>query len=120
MNILDIVNPVKPLLEWGITIAMGAAFYSLIKKEVGRLRESLFLEVNSQVTSIDDPNLRKIVKHAIRYAAKRLPDATGNERLDAVIKAVQDATPNFIISDDQLKELIQTQYTALKGQLGSL
>ena len=120
INLLDVLSPAKPLLEWGITIALGTAFYSLIKNEVVKIRNSLILEINAQVTSIDDPDLKEIVRHAIRYAAKRLPNATGNERLDLVIKAVQDATPNFIISDSQLEILIQTEYEAIKDKLSAL
>lgn len=111
---------VKPLIEWTGTIVIGGLVYKAVKQELSKFGNAIVLQTKDQITSIDDPDLREMVRYAIRYAATRLPDVKGNERLEAIIKAIQDATPNFIISDDQLRDLIESEFLRIKSGLASL
>jgi len=106
--------------QWGLGLALSGLVANSIKKEFKKFGQGFTLEVNTKINSINDPDLKEMVRHAVRYGAHRFPDASGSQKLDMAIKAVQDATPNWIISDDKIKELLQNAYNDLKGDLDKI
>lgn len=118
MDIFKILSgATAPIAQWAIGIAIGGMAIKWLSDQISRIRNTIYLSVNSKISSIDDPDLKEMVRFAIRYSAKRFPDVSGDEKMLMVIKAVQDATPNWIISDEQIKTIIQSEYNSLKDQL---
>lgn len=118
MNLLNLFSdPVHLLMQTLVSFGVGAAFYIIIKNQLSNIGQSFVLETKSQINNIEDPDLKEMLRHGIRYVAKRFPNATGNEKIGLLIRAVQDATPNFIISDNQVRELIEIEYDQIKNEL---
>lgn len=113
-------NPVKYVVEMTASAAIGAAVYMYIKKELQGFGNTLILETKNGINNVNDPDLQKMIEYGIHYVAKRFPKAADNAKLQILIKAVQDATPNLIISDDQIRMLIEDQYDEIKDRLGKV
>jgi hypothetical protein len=121
MDILGLLgNPVKYAVEMMTSAAIGAAIYLFIKKELQAFGNTLILETKNGINNVNDPDLRKLLEYGIHYVSKRFPEASNNAKLQILIKAVQDATPNLIISDDQIRTLIEDQYDEIKDRLSKL
>ena len=112
MDVLGVMNFLNgvggTIVKWGAPIVFGGYILKKIQDEVAKVRAGIVLEVNAKIKDINDPDIQEIVRHAIRYAAHRMPDASKSAQVAAVVKAVQDATPNWIISDDQVKQIIES------------
>lgn len=118
MDVLKLVN--STVVQWGLGLVFGGIFLGMIRSQIKKIGDGIVLAANNQINSLDDPDLKEMARHAIRYAAKRLPNSSGSDKMQAAIKAIQDATPNFIISDAQIKELIQNEYDQIKGELETI
>lgn len=125
---MDILNdiwgfasgPARPFLEWGASIAIGGTIGAYVRSELKKIGTTLILETNHKLEDISDPDLREMIRYGIRYVAKRFPDASGNRKLELLVNAIQNATPNFIISDDEIRKIIQEEYDQIKGDLSKI
>lgn len=119
MTVMEIlVNPVvQKLLGWGSALTIGGYAVKKFTSILMDLKDAAIRFLDARITEIRDPEIQTAARVAVRYVAKRLPDATDDEKLQAAIKFAQDHTPDILISDERVKIAIESAYTAFKADL---
>lgn len=124
-SLLGFFNVAKPIIEVaGMVIGGGVAgagiFAFLFKKGIISIGDEIFIGTNRFINNINDEDLRVVARHVIRFVAKKMPTAENNTKLNAAIALLQKATPNLAVSDDAIKEVIQSEYDEKKAKYESI
>jgi len=127
MDILGLLTgPVGTVLKIiGIPVLVGVGgiggfFYSSINKKALSVEEAAVSSVSKLSNYTDDPDMKAIIVHCIHMAAKMMPDASGNEKLQYALKKVKAMVPDWLISDEDLEKIINQSYVKFQADLKSL
>jgi len=108
------------ILHYGINLVFGGSLLVWITSIINKKETDLVLKVQHGIESINDPNLREMVRFGIRYAVVKFPDLKNSDLVKKVIKAIQNATPDFIASDSDIENLINDEITKVNGDLSKI
>lgn len=110
----------KPILDNVFNVASVFFVGWIVVEAKKRIAEVVQVNVDklrNDIQGMQDADLREIARHTVRYVAKKMPDASNDERLAYAIKRVQELTPNIVMSDDNVKVLIEYAYMQCKNEL---
>lgn len=111
MNIAAIV------ISLGV-ISLGTGL--LVKPILNALKDqlnSLNEKAKAERAKIQNQMLKDLLTGLIRTAQRELNSASGAEKMAWVIKRAQELTPDYIISDENVKALIEGVYHTIRLEL---
>ena len=111
------------LLTWAIGGMLRSYIEEEIKKQAHEITKKMAFNVKSELSSIDDADLRLSASYAVRYVARKFPEISNDEKLQKAISTIQTLTPpgvDFFISDATLREVIENAYREFKAELQTL
>lgn len=117
------INPLH-LLQGGALWVVGATAGAFVTGWIGKKAheyEQIALQTAKQkLESIQNDNLRQAARYAVRFIAQTMPTASNSAKLKAAIKVAQEATPNFIVSDDKVRVIAEAEYMDFKQGLANI
>ncbi len=125
MNVLGLASDFlgslgKQALMWTVGITISAFIANKIRVFISNFTTCIVSKLKSQISNIQDENLREIARHVVKYVASQFPDISNSDKMQMAIKKVQELTPDIIVTDDKVKVLIESAYVDLKTQLKSV
>ena len=115
-----VFSPLGAVLSGAAGAALGLVLSPIVSKFIGDFRDK---QVSLLASKIDQqsPEFQTLVKHLtedlIALADKQFPNQAGDKKLDGVIKTLQDVVPNWLLSDDAVKEFVQKTFDDVKKKL---
>jgi len=115
LNILG--SAAKSILIWSVGSAVSLLVANEIRRILVKISDNVVAKIKTEISTIQDQNLKEAARHVVRYIATQLPDSTGSTKLESAIKKLQEITPDILVSDDKLKVLIESAYLDFKMDL---
>lgn len=125
MNVIGIASEFltglgKQAVMWTVGITISAFIANKIRVFISSFTTCIVSKLKSEISNIQDENLREVARHVVKYVASQFPDVSNSDKMQMAIKKVQEMTPNIIVTDDKVKVLIESAYVDLKTQLKSI
>jgi hypothetical protein len=84
------------------------------------VKSNLISNTRRGINGIKNKDLRIVARHMTRYVASTLPNISEDEQLQLVIAEVQRVMPDILISDKDVKSIIETIYQETKYELENI
>lgn len=106
----------------GIGITIGGVFVSgYLFNVVDDYRKEFFKNLKKksslELAKIENEHLRAIVVDVMKYVESQFPELEGDEKMNLLVKKVQQAVPDFILTDAQVKILAEAVYFDIRETL---